>query len=385
MGGCSQISKTTSQLVDKVSSRKRPAPLKQLEPVKPTINSKIVWQMQTGSNMGEYSVHPFLDSTAVYVAGGRSAQALRKNDGKTLWKASLGEIISAGMNGSFLSKVNRSSTNQVFLGTISGNAIALDAKSGKIQWIERLSSEVQAVSESHENRVIFRTVDGKIHGLSSSTGELIWQRSQPAPALTQLGSSVPVVVPPLVIAGFDNGKVAAYNLNSGKDVWEVTLALPRGFTDLERRIDVDGKIKPLGNALFAASLNGSYTGINMESGNQAWSRAFSSPNGVNANPTGLYTVDEKGNVWKFEPQSGDPMWSMDDLQKRLPTVPAIVNDSLLVVGDRQGNLHWINATNGQFVNRHKGDPAGYSVEPEVSGNEVYAIGKSGLLTKLTLN
>lgn len=377
LNGCSQI-------VNKISSKPRPTALKVLEPVKPSIKNTVSWQVNTDSMMGENKVHPLIDKDVIYVAGGISASALRKTDGKTIWKTIIGETISAGVNGDFNQNQISKTSTQIFIGTTRGNAIALDANTGKVQWIERLSSEIQAISASHDNRVTFRTVDSKIHGLSSSTGELIWQRSQPAVSLTQFGTSVPVIVPPLVIAGFDNGKVSAYDLKTGRDIWEVTLALPRGFTDLDRRVDIDGKIKPLGNALFATSLNGNTSGVNMESGKQVWARAFSSSEGVNANPTGLYSSDDKGIVWKFDPQTGDPVWSQDDLQRRLPTVPALLGNSLIVLGDKEGNLHWINSTNGEFAYRIKGDKAGYSVEPEISNRSVYAIGKSGVVTKINL-
>lgn len=384
--GCSKFSIPGSQLFNQKSSR--PAPLKALKPVTTSINATSAWQVSTGSAMGENKVHPYIDSQSVYVAGGSSASSWQKSSGKQQWKAAIGETVSAGVNGSYLPRANNGSTTsnaqQIFIGTISGNAIALDAKTGKVQWIERLSSEVLSVSPSLNNRVVFRTIDGKLHGLASNTGELIWQRSQATPALSQLGASVPVIASNLVIAGFDNGKVAAYNLQDGQGVWQVTLALPRGNTELEQMIDVDGKIKTLGNALFAASLNGSNTGINMESGQQAWSKAFSTPTGVNADSQALYSSDDKGNIWKFDPRTGDPVWSIDDLQGRHPSVPALVGSSNIVVADQQGNIHWIDATKGVFVGRNKGDSRGYSVEPEAFGNQVYTIGRSGILNKFTL-
>lgn len=379
---CSGQSFPGSQLLSSQSSR--PAPLKRLKKVTTTINAKKAWQVGTGNPMGENKIHPYLDNQAIFIAGGNSASSWQKSTGKLLWKSSIGETVSAGVNGTFAINSQSHKAQQVFVGTTNGNAIALDANTGKIKWIERLSSEVLSISPSKNNRVAFRTVDGKLHGLNSNTGELIWQRSQKTPALTQSGASVPIIVSPFVIAGFDNGKIAAYSLQNGKPAWEVTMALPRGDTELDRIIDIDGKLKPLGNALFAASLNGSSSGINLENGKQAWSRDFSSPSGVNVDPQGFYSSDDKGNVWKIDPRSGNPLWSMDDLQRRQPTVPAIVNSSLLVIGDKQGNLHWVNTSNGEFVARSKGDPAGYSVEPEVSGKSVYAFGKSGVLSKLVV-
>ncbi len=276
-----------------------------------------------------------------------------------------------------------SASQQVFLGTNNGNAISLDAKTGKVQWIERLSSEVLSVSPSQNGRVAFRTVDGKLHGLSSSTGELIWQQTQASPTLTLNGASVPILIGPLVVAGFDNGKIAAYQLQNGQKTWEVTVAKARGNTDLDRIIDIDGKIMSLGSALFAASLNGNINGIDLSKGATAWANSFSSSTGVNVHPDGLYSSDSKGNIWRINPQTGDPAWKMDDLQRYHPTLPALAGNSLLAIGDKKGNIHWVNTKTGLFVARSKGDPAGYSVEPEVSGNAIYAIGRGGVLSKLT--
>ncbi len=356
----------------------RAIPLKPLKKIVSSKNTVAVWQVKTGSAMGENKVHPFISDKAVYVAGATTVSAWQKDSGKLLWKTNIGEQISAGINGSYVD------TPSIYLGTSNGNAISINANTGKIQWIERLSSQVLAVSPEKDGRVAFRSIDGKLHGLTSSTGELIWQRSQRTPVLTLMGASVPVIVGPLVISGFDNGKVAAYQLQTGKPAWEVTLALPRGRTELERLVDVDGKIKQLGNALFAASLNGSADGIDLASGTIAWSKKFSTSTGITGNPQGLYSSDDKGNIWKLQAQTGNPVWSIDDLQRYEPTLPALVGSSLIVVADKKGNIHWINTSTGKFVSRNKGDSAGYSVEPEVDGNSIYAIGKSGLLSKFVV-
>ena len=363
--------------------------LKDLKAVKPTLKTTTAWKVNTGSSMGENKIHPYLDNRTVYIAGGTSASAWQRNNGQATWKTNIGETISAGINGTLLNNPQRDNTTkplaeQVFLGTSSGNAIALDAKTGKIQWIERLSSEVLSVSPSDQGRVAFRTVDGKLHGLSSTTGELIWQRSQSTTALTQLGAGVPVIVANMIVAGFDNGKLAAYDLQRGNTLWEHSLGLPSGNSAIEQIVDVDGRIEPLGNALFAASMNGSSVGINMETGKKVWSRAFSSPTGVEASAQALFTSDSEGNVWGIEPQTGNPAWSMDDLKGREPSVPIIVGSSTIVVTDIQGNIHWIDPLKGNFIARDKGDLAGYSVAPVSLGKELYLIGKSGLLSKHVL-
>ncbi len=385
VSGCTQMKES------KLFGGGKPAVVKlaPLKEIKTSLNTKKVWEINTTSAMGESKIHPYIDSKTIFIAGADSASAHLTSNGKQLWKVQIGEKVTAGVNGTQLAnpqgrKSVIASATQIFLGTNSGNAIALDAKSGEIQWIERLSSEVLSVSGSENGRVAFRTVDGKIHGLDSKTGELIWQRSQKTPALTQLGAGVPLIVSNMVVAGFANGKIAAYDLQTGQPLWEVILALPSGNSELEQMVDVDGRLKVLGNALFATSLNGSVAGINMEEGKQVWGRAFSSPNGLDVAETGVFSTDDKGNVWSLDPQSGGPIWSLDDLAGRQPSVPVLINNALFVVTDMDGNIHFLNTTDAKFRARHKGDLKGYSVEPTISGKSIYLFGKSGLLSKYTL-
>ncbi len=385
LSGCTQVKE--SKLFG--GGKPKQVKLAALKEIKTTLKTTKAWQVNTANVMGENKIHPYIDNKTIYVAGGASASAYTTSNGKQVWKTQIGEKITAGVNGTLLSnpqtkRANKPFAAQIFLGTNSGNAISLDAKTGQIQWIERLSSEVLSVSGSENGRVTFRTVDGKIHGLNSKTGELMWQRSQKTPALTQLGAGVPIIIANLVIAGFDNGKIAAYDLQTGQPAWEVVLALPSGNSDLQQMVDVDGRIVALGNALFATSLNGSSTGINIAEGKQVWAKSFSSPTGLDVNNSGIFSSDDKGNVWSFDPQTGDPIWSLDDLVGRQPSVPMLIKNNLLVVTDIEGNIHFLNATDAKFRARQKGDLKGYSVEPLVSGNSVYLMGKTGLLSKFTL-
>ncbi len=325
LSGCSQVKKLKFWGDDEAKS----IALKPLKDLKSSLKINNAWKVNTASSMGENKLHPYLDTKTIYVAGGSVTSAWQASNGKAVWKTVIGENITAGVNGTLLSnpqtkRAVKTVADQVFVGTSSGNAIALDAKTGKIRWIERLSSEVLSISPSENGRVAFRTVDGKLHGLNAKTGVLIWQRSQKTPALTQLGAGVPVIVANIVIAGFDNGKVVAHELQTGQQLWETVLALPSGNSDLDQIVDVDGRLEALGNALFATSLNGSVIGINLETGKQAWAKSFSSPTGIEASSFGLFSSDDKGNVWAFDPQTGNPASNRPNPRLR-PVRPGLSN------------------------------------------------------------
>lgn len=377
LSACSQQTSLDSQLLGNKTSRA--IALEPLKKIKNPIPTQKNWQVNTGSAMGESKIHPFINDQTLFIAGARSVSAWNKNKGQLIWKRTFRETITAGINGD-LDK----NSDQIVIGSNKGNAIALDAKTGKILWVERLSSEVLSVSPSKKGFIALRTVDGKIHGLSSQSGEIIWQRSQKTPALSHFGASIPVILADNVISGFDNGKLVAYELSTGKPQWEVTLAVPKGLTELDKIIDIDGKITVLDNAVFASSLNGNATGVQGKTGNPVWLRAFSTPSGLSASTKTILTRDNQGNIWKLDPQTGSPVWKMDDLKQRQPTLPIIINAELAIVADKQGGIHWINTKVGKIVARKTGDKSGYSVPPIINNNEIFFIGKRGLLTKFSL-
>ena len=371
--GCSGQSVPGSQLF---SQKEKIIPLKVLKEVKPTIVLKTLWQVQTGSASANSKIHPFIGTHAVIVAGGTNISAWDKSSGKSIWKNNIGESISGGVNGG--------DSPIIFLGTDHGNALALDEKTGKTLWIKHLNAEILSVSTAKNGRVVFRTIDGKLHGLSTQSGDIAWQQQQLTPVLSLYGASVPVLAGPYVIAGFDNGKLAAYELQKGSPIWEATLTLPRGDNELDRMVDVDGKLKALGSAMFTTSFHGRVSGIDLKTGKIHWAKKHSSYTGADANPDGIYTADEAGNIWRLEPQTGHPMWKMDDLIRRTPTTPTLIRSNLIVTADKKGHLHFINTSNGQFAARIMGDPAGYNVASKVDRNKVYSLGRGGLLTAIVV-
>lgn len=372
LAGCSGQSIPGSQIL---SQNVYVAPLiKPLKALPNNVNAQILWQVDTGENTSNVKIHPFINSTAIYTANGAILSAWNKTSGKLLWNNPIGQIISGGINGD---------ETTVYAGTRDGNSVAMDAKTGKTRWITALGTEVLAVSSASQGRTVFRSIDGKLHGLNSSNGEVVWQRQQRTPQLSFYGASVPIIVDKGVIAGFDNGKLAAYSLSSGKPIWEITLSVPKGSSELDQLVDIDGRLKPLGNALFASNNNGRIVGINMNDGSVGWAKVFSSITGADANKNNVFSADEKGHIWKIKPITGKSVWSQDDLENRHPTTPTLTaSGSHAVMGDKQGNLHWIDTTSGEITARISGDPEGYNVPVSKSGDVIYALGRGGMLTAI---
>ncbi|HPQ95317.1 MAG: outer membrane protein assembly factor BamB [Thiothrix sp.] len=336
---------------------------------------RLSWTFGSGNAGKELKLYPWVDGQQVIVAAGSQVRAFDKQTGTPRWSTPVDNTISAGVNGA---------DGLILVGTDNGNAIALDATNGAVRWVEKLNSEIQSVAAPHNGRALFRSIDGSLNALDSQTGELLWSQTRSAPdGLTLYGTGVPVVVSTLVVAGFDNGALAAFELGSGKPVWETLLSAARGPSERDRITDVDGRIKVVGSALFAGAYGGRLAGINLQDGQLAWERPFSTSTGLDADASGLYVTEQNGDVWKLNPQTGAPIWKQDDLQYRRPTAPTL-SGNYLVLGDFEGYLHWISQQDALIYARLRGDPAGYSVPPLADGNVIYTFGKGGLLAAYSL-
>ncbi|HPY41516.1 MAG TPA: PQQ-binding-like beta-propeller repeat protein, partial [Thiolinea sp.] len=259
---------TACSSLSSVMPAKDSNPPKELKALQATANAQTLWKVSTGSSDKDYvRLNPYVDKALVVVAGGGSASAWDKRTGASVWKTPISEEITGGVNGG---------EGLVFLGTSEGSAIALDRQTGKIRWIEHLNSEVLSVSSAAKSRVVFRTGYGQLTGLSTQTGEIVWQQLRQTPALSLRGAGVPLIVGNAVMAGFDNGTVTAFDLETGTGLWEAILSVPRGSNDLDKITDVDGRIKQVGSALFAASYNGQIAGIRLQDGALGWAKPYSS-------------------------------------------------------------------------------------------------------------
>lgn len=349
------------------------APLKALH--QPTRKITTLWQVKIGENSSHNPLHPYTNSTAIIVAGRHDLSAWNKTTGKLLWKKSFKERISGGLNGD---------DGIILLGTDKGNALALNAETGRTLWVKHLKSEILSVSSIKKGKTVFRSINGKLYGINIQTGDIAWQQQQLTPVLSLHGASTPILVDNYAITGFDNGKLIAYDLQSGRLIWEAVLTLAHSNNKLDHMVDIDGKIKYIDNALFSTSFQGRISSINAKTGKINWAKKFSSHTGTDADKTGVYTTDDAGNVWKLERQTGEPLWKMDDLIGRTPTSPTVVNKNLLVISDKEGHLHFINTTKGGFAARIKVGSAGQPIYSHVDNNIVYSVDPSGRLTALSI-
>ncbi len=266
----------------------------------------------------------------------------------------------------------------VIFGTSDGALVALDALEGTGRWTMSVSGEVLASPAIGNGMVITRTVDGRLRALDAADGSEYWNVEQPVPRLSLRGNSSPAIVGAAVVAGFDNGRIATYDLDDGDIRWENVIAPPSGKSELERLADIDAAITAVGQDVYAAAYNGRVASLAVESGQVLWSQEVASYEAPAADWTALYVTSRSGSVVALSRASGAILWSQEALHMRGVTAPAASNSSV-VVGDYQGYIHWLNAVTGDFEARAQVDKAAIVGRPVAAGELVLFQTESGRL------
>lgn len=304
-----------------------------------------VWVAQTGDVPA--SAHAQLpvkiDRDRVFLADGNgNVLVLDTKNGKRQWRVSLGEVLTGGPG---------VGDKYLFVATRKAELVALDKKTGIEQWRQRISSEMLATPVVVDNQVIVQTIDGRIGAYDAASGKKNWIYTRTTPKLTLRGTSAPLVVDDKILAGFSDGRVVGLSLSNGELLWETTLAVPRGRTDLERLVDIDGLFQAADGIVYISSFQGRVAAVSVAAGNIVWARDMSSYTGLAVGENHVFVTDAESKVWALDGRTGATLWRQDNLMGRELSAPAIVGNSV-VVGDYDGFVHWLSSDDGQFVARN---------------------------------
>jgi len=311
---------------------------------KPSASLGEAWKVETGDAAG-HLFHPQAEGDDVFAAGGSRVVRIAVATGNTVWKTDAGVKLSAGAG---------VGQGLVLAGSGKGDLLALDRASGQVRWKVALSSEVTGQLLAVADIVIVRTGDGRVQGLAVADGSRKWLYSRNLPALSLRGSGGMAVRDDVLYAGFPGGKLVALNAANGAQLWEATVALPRGATELERVADVMGNPVVDERQVCAVAYQGRVACFDRRSGAPLWARDTSSNSGVAMDERNVYVTDDRDAVTAYDKTSGRAGWRQDKLARRQVTAPLALGD-WVVVADREGYVHVLSADDGSFVARAKLD------------------------------
>ncbi len=300
---------------------------------------------------------PAVVGDAVWAASGEGrVSILEAGNGRLRRRVELKTSVAAGVgtDGTLQALVSRT-----------GDVIALD-REGRERWRSALGAEVVAVPTVGDDLVVIRTVDGRIVALDRESGSVKWTwRQQPLPALTLRQNAGVAIDGDTVYAGLPAGRVIAIDARLGAPRWETVMSSSRGSTELERLIDIAGTPVVSGERVCAIAYQGRVACLRRDDGRIVWARDIQSGSGIAMRGDRIFTVDG-GDLVRAFAIAGDDVWKQDAFVRRVMSVPVAIGGRLLLT-DRFGSFHVLDATDGSPLARIEPDGSAFTSQPIVVG------------------
>ena len=351
---------------------KGPQPAKLVD-FKPSAKLQVAWHVNVG-DAGRYIFTPAVYGDSVFAASNRG-DLLRLNalNGKTLWRVDTKAPLSGGVG---------IGENMVLVGTSKGSVLAYDVQ-GKPLWQSRVSSEVLSAPQAAGEFVVVRSGDSRIFGLDARDGSRRWEYQTTPPALTLRANPGVIIVENFVIAGMPAGKLVVLNIANGGLVWETIVAAPKGDNELERITDIAGPPLVEFGRVCAATFQGRAACYETQKGGQLWARPASSVDSLAADDLSVYMSEDTGAVVALDRNTGASVWKQDKLSYRNLSAPLAAKD-YVVVGDYEGQVHFLKFEDGSFAARVATDGGGIAAAPKLIDDKVLVQTRKGGVYALAL-
>lgn len=332
------------------SGRPDPTPL---QPLEAKVSGRQVWKDDIGKVSFPLAVAV---NDGVFTVADDSGRvlALQADTGKELWRADVGNKLSAGVgsDGRFTSVVTRD--NQLV--TLQG---------GKVAWRKVLPSRVVTAPLVAGERVFVLAVDRSVHAFDVLDGRKLWTYQRPSDALNLASPGVLMPFKDTLVVG-QGAKLAGLDPLRGGLRWEAALASPRGTNEVERLSDLVAPAVRLKDVICARSYQAAVACVNADRASTQWTRNAGGIVGIGADDQLVVGVDASDRVSAWKTGDGTPAWTIESLLYRSLSAPIVVGKAA-VVGDVKGMVHWFARDTGEAVLRLPTDGSAIKVAPVASG------------------
>ncbi len=341
---------------------KKPQPA-ELQPVVALVSARQSWTSRIGPV--NFPLEASVFGTSVGVAGGDGSVALLDaRTGRDLWRVALNTPIAAGVgsDGKVLAVVTRA--NEV---------VAL--QDGRELWRSRLASQAFTAPFVAGGRVFVLAADRSVNAFDGQTGSKLWTQQRPNEPLVLRQSGVILAVGDTLVVGL-SGRLAGLNPSNGSVRWEVPVASPRGINDVERLVDLVGRVSRVGDSVCVRAFQASVGCVNAASGSLLWTKPANGVQGVAGDDRLLFGTEADGTVLAWRRADGERAWSTDRLHYRGLTAPLVAGRSV-AIGDSTGFVHLLSREDGSLLNRLPTDGSAIAAAPVLAGSTLVAVTHNG--------
>lgn len=335
----------------------------ELQPVSGVVSARQVWSNRVGKV--DFPLETGVSGASMAVASGDGTVALLDTQtGRDFWRLALNTPLAAGAgnDGKVVAVVSK--TNEV---------IAL--QDGKEIWRQKLAAQAFTAPFVAGGRIFVLAGDRSVIAFDGQNGRKLWTQQRPNEPLILRQSGVMLAVGDTLVVGLA-GRLAGLNPSTGGIRWEAPIATPRGINDVERLVDLVGRVSRQGDVVCARAFQASVGCVNAARGNLLWSKPANGVQGIDGDDRFVFGTEADGTVNAWRRADGERAWSTDRLRYRGLSAPLVVGRSI-AIGDFSGYIHLLSREDGSLLNRLPTDGTAIAATPVLAGNTLIAVTQGG--------
>lgn len=344
------------------SAPDKPKPA-ELGPNAALVGVRLAWNARV--SQVAFPLEVSVQGNQIAVAGSDGAVlALDAATGRELWRAKVGEALAAGVgsDGRLAAVVTRS--NQVVL-----------LEGGRELWRQKLAAQTYTAPLVAGGRVFVLAADRSVTAFDGRSGRKLWSQQRPGEPLVLRQAGVLLPVRDTLVVGL-SGRLVGLDPSQGSVRWEAPLASPRGTNDVERLVDLVGRVSRQGEVVCARAFQAAVGCVDASRGTVLWSKPANGAEGVHGDERLLFGSESDGKLVAWRRADGERAWVTDRLQFRGLTAPLALGRSV-VVGDSTGLVHLLSREDGSPLNRLATDGSGIAAAPAVAGDTLVVVTRAG--------
>jgi outer membrane protein assembly factor BamB len=335
----------------------------ELQPVTALVSARQSWNTRIGQV--NFPLDVAVSGNSVAVASGDGTIALLDaSTGREFWRVALNTPVAAGVgsDGKVLAVVTKA--NEV---------VAL--QDGREIWRQKLNAQAFTAPFVAGARVFVLAADRSVTAFDGQTGRKLWTQQRPNEPLVLRQSGVMLAVGDMLVVGLA-GRLAGLSPVNGSVRWEAPIASPRGINDVERLVDLVGRVSRDGDNVCARAFQASIGCVNAARGSLLWAKPANGMQGIHGDDRMLFGTEADGTVIAWRRTDGERSWTTDRLRYRSLTAPLVVGRSV-AIGDFSGFIHLLSREDGSLLNRLPTDGSAIAAAPVLAGNTLIAVTHNG--------
>lgn len=341
-------------------------------------NLREVWSRDIGSGANDklrFVSSPVVSDGVVYALDTQSQlTAYDLKSGNTIWDADLEpNIDDEGHIGGGIAYER----GRVFVATGFGVVFAVDAKTGKVVWQEKVGVPLRAAPNVRGGRVFIITVDNNLITFDARDGKTLWTHAGAQETAALLGAASPAVDNGIVVVPYSSGELFALRVDTGKVIWQENLVSIRRTDAVASLAQIRGRPVIDRGKVIAISHAGVMAAIDLRTGRRLWTREIGGTESPWIAGDYIYTITNDNELICVSRNDGKILWVVGLPQFEKPkdhedpitwTGPILASDRLIVAGSDSEALA-ISPYDGHLIGLVE-MPDGVSVPPIIADGTV---------------